>query len=59
MLKRISIIGAGNLTQALLYSIDNSSLKMDINLYDKDKKKDFYFISINLLSLMNNKIHPF
>ena len=42
MLKRISIIGAGNLTQALLYSIDNSSLKMDINLYDKDKKKKVF-----------------
>ena len=43
MLKRISIIGAGNLTQALLYSIDNSSLKMDINLYDKDKKIYYKF----------------
>ena len=42
MLKRISIIGAGNLTQALLYSIDSSSLKMDINLYDKDKKKKVF-----------------
>ena len=42
MLKRISIIGAGNLTQALLYSIDNSPLKMDINLYDKDKKKKVF-----------------
>jgi pyrroline-5-carboxylate reductase len=42
MLKRISIIGAGNLTQALLYSIDNSSLKMNINLYDKDKKKKVF-----------------
>jgi len=42
MLKKISIIGAGNLTQALLYSIDNSSLKIDINLYDKDKKKKVF-----------------
>ena len=42
MLENISIIGVGNLTQSLLYSIDNSSLKLNINLYDKDNKKKVF-----------------
>ena len=42
MFRNISIIGVGNLSQALLYCIKNKSLKFNINLYDLDKKKKVF-----------------
>ncbi len=42
MFKNISIIGVGNLTQALLTCIKNSQSKFNIKLYDTDKKKKLH-----------------
>ena len=39
MFKNISIVGVGNLTKSLLYRIKSTPLKVNINLYDLDKKK--------------------
>ena len=39
MFGNISIIGVGNLTQALLHCIKSKSLEINIDLYDLDKKK--------------------
>ena len=42
MFKKISIIGVGNLTQTLLFCIKNTSIKLNINLYDLDSKKKVF-----------------
>ena len=42
MFRNISIVGVGNLSQTLLYCIKNKSLKLNISLYDLDKKKKVF-----------------
>ena len=49
MIKDISIIGAGNLSQSLLYRIEESKAKIKIRLYDKDTKKDILAKKSNVL----------
>ena len=49
MIKDISIIGAGNLAQSLLYRILESKAKIKIRLYDKDAKKNILAKKRNIL----------
>ena len=42
MFRNISIVGVGNLSQTLLYCIKNKSLKLNISLYDLNKKKKVF-----------------
>ncbi|MBT6332109.1 MAG: NAD(P)-binding domain-containing protein, partial [Gammaproteobacteria bacterium] len=49
MIKDISIIGAGNLSQSLLYRVKESKAKIKIRLYDKDAKKNILAKKSNIL----------
>ena len=49
MIKDISIIGAGNLSQSLLYRIEEAKANIKIRLYDKDTKKDVLAKKSNVL----------
>ena len=49
MIKDISIIGAGNLSQSLLYRIEHSKANIKIRLYDKDTKKNILAKKSNVL----------
>ena len=49
MIKDISIIGAGNLSQSLLHRIDETKANIKIRLYDKDTKKDILAKKSNVL----------
>ena len=49
MIKDISIIGAGNLSQSLLYRIEEAKANIKIRLYDKDAKKNILVKKSNIL----------
>ena len=58
MFKNISIIGVGNLTQSLLHCIKHASVKINMNLYDLDKKKKSLAVhkTWQFYPVINNKL---